>query len=164
MPDGKTSKGCSKTVGVIMLVLFAFCGLIALCGIVSPVLFPTPIPPVLLASATRLERTHTPSFTASVKVISPTSTDTQTTTPPPTFTEATKNTATLFPTHTVRATDTRWPTVTAKPSSGGNSSSSNYPSGVSAVCRDGSYSYSQHRRGTCSHHGGVAFWVNPPPN
>ena len=27
-----------------------------------------------------------------------------------------------------------------------------------AVCRDGHYSYSQSRRGTCSHHGGVAYW------
>jgi hypothetical protein len=27
-----------------------------------------------------------------------------------------------------------------------------------AVCRDGSESYSRHRRGTCSHHGGVAKW------
>lgn len=30
--------------------------------------------------------------------------------------------------------------------------------GASARCRDGSYSYSQHRRGTCSHHGGVSAW------
>ena len=29
-----------------------------------------------------------------------------------------------------------------------------------AVCRDGSYSYSQHRSGTCSHHGGVARWMS----
>ena len=33
------------------------------------------------------------------------------------------------------------------------------PSGASAVCRDGTYSYSQNRRGTCSHHGGVAQWL-----
>lgn len=31
-------------------------------------------------------------------------------------------------------------------------------SGASARCRDGSLSYSQSRRGTCSHHGGVAEW------
>jgi hypothetical protein len=30
------------------------------------------------------------------------------------------------------------------------------PPGATARCRDGSYSYSQHRSGTCSHHGGVA--------
>jgi hypothetical protein len=33
------------------------------------------------------------------------------------------------------------------------------PAGVSAKCRDGSYSFSQHRRGTCSHHGGVSSWL-----
>jgi hypothetical protein len=30
------------------------------------------------------------------------------------------------------------------------------PNGASAQCRDGTYSFSQHRSGTCSHHGGVA--------
>ena len=33
------------------------------------------------------------------------------------------------------------------------------PSGATAQCRDGTYSFSQHRRGTCSHHGGVARWL-----
>ncbi len=33
------------------------------------------------------------------------------------------------------------------------------PAGASARCRDGSYSFSQHRSGTCSHHGGVAEWL-----
>jgi hypothetical protein len=32
------------------------------------------------------------------------------------------------------------------------------PRGASARCGDGSYSFSQHRRGTCSHHGGVSQW------
>ena len=31
--------------------------------------------------------------------------------------------------------------------------------GPTAVCMDGWVSYSQHRQGTCSHHGGVAYWV-----
>ena len=34
-----------------------------------------------------------------------------------------------------------------------------HPSGASAICRDGTYSYSAHRRGTCSHHGGVSQWL-----
>lgn len=34
------------------------------------------------------------------------------------------------------------------------------PLGATAICRDGSYSFSQHRSGTCSHHGGVATWLN----
>jgi hypothetical protein len=33
------------------------------------------------------------------------------------------------------------------------------PSGASAKCRDGTYSYSANRRGTCSGHGGVAQWL-----
>lgn len=33
------------------------------------------------------------------------------------------------------------------------------PYGATAQCRDGTYSYSSHRRGTCSHHGGVARWL-----
>jgi hypothetical protein len=33
------------------------------------------------------------------------------------------------------------------------------PAGASAQCRDGTYSFSQSRRGTCSHHGGVARWL-----
>ncbi len=31
--------------------------------------------------------------------------------------------------------------------------------GASAVCADGSWSYSQHRSGTCSSHGGVHWWT-----
>jgi hypothetical protein len=33
------------------------------------------------------------------------------------------------------------------------------PQGATAQCRDGSYSFSQNRRGTCSHHGGVGKWL-----
>lgn len=32
------------------------------------------------------------------------------------------------------------------------------PPGATARCRDGSYSFSRHRSGTCSRHGGVAEW------
>ena len=33
------------------------------------------------------------------------------------------------------------------------------PRGATAQCRDGTYSFSRNRRGTCSHHGGVARWL-----
>jgi len=39
-------------------------------------------------------------------------------------------------------------------------SSGSFPQGATAQCRDGSYSFSQHRSGTCSHHGGVAKWIS----
>ena len=33
------------------------------------------------------------------------------------------------------------------------------PPGATAKCRDGTYSFSESRRGTCSHHGGVDRWI-----
>jgi Protein of unknown function (DUF3761) len=39
------------------------------------------------------------------------------------------------------------------------STDSNVPVGATARCVDGTYSYSQHRSGTCSHHGGVVEWL-----
>jgi hypothetical protein len=38
------------------------------------------------------------------------------------------------------------------------SENNSIPVGATAKCRDGTYSFSQSRRGTCSHHGGVASW------
>ena len=33
------------------------------------------------------------------------------------------------------------------------------PPGASAQCNDGTYSFSRHHSGTCSHHGGVRRWL-----
>src|SRR5260370_28217406 len=38
---------------------------------------------------------------------------------------------------------------------------SSVPSGATARCQDGTYSFSKHRSGTCSHHGGVTTWLTP---
>ena len=46
-------------------------------------------------------------------------------------------------------TPTRAPTTQVE-------SQSDVPDGVTAVCKDGTYSYSKHHSGSCSHHGGVA--------
>lgn len=37
--------------------------------------------------------------------------------------------------------------------------SDSVPIGATAQCNDGTYSFSQHRQGTCSHHGGVEQWL-----
>ena len=37
--------------------------------------------------------------------------------------------------------------------------SESVPVGATARCKDGIYSFSQHRSGTCSGHGGVAKWL-----
>src|ERR1700736_6295369 len=34
------------------------------------------------------------------------------------------------------------------------------PQGATAQCRDGTYSFSTHRQGTCSGHGGVSQWLS----
>jgi hypothetical protein len=38
------------------------------------------------------------------------------------------------------------------------SRSGEVPDGATAQCRDGTWSFSRHRSGTCSRHGGVAAW------
>jgi hypothetical protein len=93
-------------------------------------------------------------------------------TPTPTPTQNPSPTAKPTLTPTVKPT----PEPTSQPSTGSGSSNDNYyinsqgntvhspayadskPSGASAKCKDGTYSFSQNRRGTCSGHGGVAVW------
>jgi hypothetical protein len=38
------------------------------------------------------------------------------------------------------------------------------PANATALCKDGTYSMSKHRSGTCSRHGGVERWLRQPPN
>lgn len=91
----------------------------------------------------------------------------------PTFTP----TPTLIPTSTPTLVPTRVPTPTVQVTTNSGLSNDNYytnvdgnqvhspaysnnvPAGASAICRDGTYSFSQNRRGTCSGHGGVAQWL-----
>jgi len=40
-----------------------------------------------------------------------------------------------------------------------NTTDGSVPAGATARCGDGTYSFSQHHSGTCSHHGGVAQWL-----
>ena len=109
--------------------------------------------------------------------VTPTTQPTATLTPEPTI----EPTATNTPTPTKKpvyiaptATPTSVPAANAE--SGGLSNNNHYtnvdgnevhspaysdsvPEGASAICGDGTYSFSQNRRGTCSHHGGVTQWL-----
>jgi hypothetical protein len=49
--------------------------------------------------------------------------------------------------------------LTSGPRDHSQSSPSSIPAGATAEFRDGTHSFSQSRSGTCSHHGGVARWL-----
>lgn len=102
-------------------------------------------PPVTTYTAT-----HTPAATFTS---SPTTTPRSTITPRPTRTTRPTSTPTSTRRPTLRPTNS--PTLFVFPTI----NRPNHPTGASAICRDGTYSYSRNRRGTCSHHGGVAVWL-----
>lgn len=122
----------------------------------------TPAPPTTTVSAAPLadspgSATSTPAATAS---------DAPTATPPTPTRTATHRPAPVTTTHPPA------PTVHHTASSGSGSGSGSGGSGgthrteapvapgggATAKCNDGTYSYSQHHQGTCSHHGGVAVF------
>ena len=51
-------------------------------------------------------------------------------------------------------------TASAAAVGSGRAPAASPPVGATAVCRDGTFSFSLHRSGTCSYHGGVATWLN----
>ncbi len=66
------------------------------------------------------------------------------------------DTPTAKPTPTAFIVPTQPPPTQAQ----GVSINNSIPAGATAKCADGTYSFSQHRSGTCSHHGGVTQWYN----
>jgi hypothetical protein len=126
--------------------------------------------------ATRLTTSTTPTTSSSA-----TPTPTSTTTPPPSTTAPVSTEAPVpvaVPTTAVTPTKVAAPATTkAAAKSASTSCSGDYyrnvdgdcihrpapadsaPSGATAHCKDGTYSFSAHRQGTCSGHGGVATWL-----
>jgi len=51
------------------------------------------------------------------------------------------------------------PTMIEAPEVASQAATQTVPVEATAICRDRSYSFSHSRRGTCSHHGGVAMWL-----
>jgi len=69
------------------------------------------------------------------------------------------DTPTVTPTPTAFIIPTQQTTQPPPTSAQGVSTDSSVPTGATAKCVDGTYSFSQHRSGTCSHHYGVARWL-----
>lgn len=96
-------------------------------------------------------------------------THTPTPSPMPTATQSPTIIPTKYPSYTltpttIPITSIQWapiPTSTPTPIPAQSSQSNQQfaPAGATAICVDGTYSYSQHRSGTCSHHGGVTQWL-----
>ncbi len=90
-----------------------------------------------------------------VKIASPEPSPTPKPTPSPKLASPTPKTITSAPTYCLNGTYVN---------SVGNTvcrpeQAPSTPAGATAICRDGSYSFSQSRSGTCSHHGGVSRWL-----
>lgn len=72
--------------------------------------------------------------------------------------------ASASPSPAAAAAATSSPKASASTAKAGSSASENNdPTGAIAKCKDGLYSHSKHRSGTCSRHGGVAQWLQPKP-
>jgi hypothetical protein len=71
--------------------------------------------------------------------------------------------ATAAPTPPAAAAAPTKPAGSSTASAGNGVSENNDPTGAMAKCKDGLYSHSKHRTGTCSRHGGVAQWLQPKP-
>ncbi|HEY4869615.1 MAG TPA: DUF3761 domain-containing protein [Candidatus Dormibacteraeota bacterium] len=83
--------------------------------------------------------------------------DTSTSTPTDVFSSAPAAAPTSAPTQA--------PAAVAPPVTSGFDHNAAQAAGASAICNDGTWSYSAHRSGTCSHHGGVNWWtgnLGPP--
>ncbi|SRR6266446_972822 len=115
------------------------------------------------ANQSLVQDTSTKSIITSSPTPSPTLTPTVTPTPT-TYAAPTRSTSQIIP-----------PMTSQNPglsnnnyyinSSGNNvhspaySNNGSVPAGATAQCSDGTYSFSQSSRGTCSHHGGVVQWL-----
>lgn len=111
---------------------------------------------------------NAPTPTVTVFIASPTATPTSTPSLTPT---PTKTLYKATPTPTYYITPTQSSSQSTTGSTGGSYinvdgnkiqspvEAAQAPAGATAQCGDGTYSFSAHRSGTCSHHGGVSRWL-----
>jgi hypothetical protein len=74
-----------------------------------------------------------------------------------------ETTVTATTTTTTTTTTTAPPRTTSSQPRPSTTPAPGPPAGATAICNDGTYSFSQHRRGTCSYHGGVREFIAPIP-
>ncbi len=149
--------------GMALIFLLGVCGqsgagLAAVRGIAIDSI-PTATPSLTPSLTPTPSRTPTSTATATI-TNTPTITETPTITMTPTVTETPTrtSTSTATPTVTKTATGTPAPTSTRLPTATESYISPGSSSGATALCNDGTLSYSATHQGTCSHHGGVAVW------
>jgi len=120
-----------------------------------------PIPTQKIAGSSIAVPTATPTPTVAIPTATPTLIPTSTPTPTP-------KVVYKPPTPTVYSAPTTQSTGLSNDSYYTNSDgtavhspaySNSVPAGATAICGDGTYSFSLHRSGTCSHHDGVAQWL-----
>lgn len=129
---------------------------------------PKPVAPAVQAPAIEAASTSQASLPSATSTVTPATTPTFTP-KPATPTPALPTPVSIITPKIVTPTPTPVPiTATQTPSYYTNSDgnkiqsptySNTVPIGATAQCRDGTYSFSLHRSGTCSHHGGVARWL-----
>ena len=74
--------------------------------------------------------------------------------------KAAKSAAAAAPASTETASPAAAPASKAAPAAKSTATAGNTdPTGATAKCKDGTYSKSKHRKGSCSHHGGVAEFL-----
>jgi hypothetical protein len=161
--EGSGGTQRAALLGMILIFLIGVCGqsgagLAAIWGIAIdsiPTSTPTLTPSFTPTSSSTPTGTLTPTFTSTPTISeTPTQTSTSTITPTPTWTSTSTITGTVTgtPSRTPAPTSTRRPTATEA------YSAPSPVSGATALCKDGTYSYSATHQGTCSRHGGVKTW------
>ena len=153
-PKVKTNKLRNALLALASIVFLCCSGVAGVSAIRGTPVTPTPTKITLSGVVIYSTATHAATSTAlPTNTVENANTSTSTTV----TTDRPLPTSTPFPTIKPLPTNTRvvlLPAPTSQPSMN---------NGASAICNDGTYSYSAHRRGTCSHHGGVAQWLKNLP-
>lgn len=149
---GRTWSGCHRAVS--LLLALATAGVVSSGCVTQP---GTGTQPAVEATAPQTDTHRVPATTSPGQpFVEPVLEATQVAEP------TAEPTPTPNPTATPTATPTPTPTPTAKPTAAPtkyDAYAAAKAAGATAICADGSWSYSAHRSGTCSSHGGVHWWT-----